>query len=492
MPIRTVATDRDVRAPRRLPSVAQISSAHGLRRTAGVLLLMALDSCSIMIAVAVVPPATGLEWGVMWPGLSWRDIGVACMVVVAVAAAKGLYGRRYARHNVRKILSAWTIAFVVATVFMLVVDPVGIGARYVIAWLLAGVLATAGRFAFDALAVRLFGSEGDAPPALLLGTLESCSSALSTLMSLAPADRVKVVGLVLPEGELDSDWDAGKTAPVVARQERLPEALSATGATQVILADPASLNGQLQNIMDACRDSGVALKVVSLGLHRHPDAVTYVPGLDCPLFVVRPHPAGAGSYLVKRAADRVCSALLLLVLSPLLLLVAVLIKLTSRGPVFFVEERVGVGQRPFHFYKFRTMVENARTTQVELEGLNEADGALFKLRQDPRVTQVGRVLRRLSLDEVPQLFNVLKGDMSLVGPRPLPLRDCKLMEAWDRRRHVMLPGMTGLWQVSGRSDLSFDDMMRLDVQYMETWSLKSDLHILWRTAGAVFNSRGAY
>jgi lipopolysaccharide/colanic/teichoic acid biosynthesis glycosyltransferase len=207
---------------------------------------------------------------------------------------------------------------------------------------------------------------------------------------------------------------------------------------------------------------------------------------------VRPQPAGAGSYLVKWVGDRVGSALLLVLLSPLLLLIAVLVKATSQGPVLYVEERIGVGQQPFRFYKFRTMIQNAREAQRELEELNEADGALFKLRDDPRVTPVGRVLRRLSLDELPQLFNVLKSDMSLVGPRPLPLRDCELMETWHLRRHVMLPGITGLWQVSGRSDLSFDEMVCLDLQYMETWSLKSDLHILWRTASAVLNSRGAY
>jgi lipopolysaccharide/colanic/teichoic acid biosynthesis glycosyltransferase len=160
--------------------------------------------------------------------------------------------------------------------------------------------------------------------------------------------------------------------------------------------------------------------------------------------------------------------------------------------VFFVDERIGVGQRPFGCYKFRTMVRGARESQSSLEEFNEADGVLFKMRDDPRLTRVGRVLRRLSLDELPQLFNVLKGDMSLVGPRPLPLRDYQLMEEWHRRRHVMLPGMTGLWQISGRSDLSFDDMVRLDLQYMETWSLKSDLYILWRTTGAVVRSRGAY
>ncbi len=160
--------------------------------------------------------------------------------------------------------------------------------------------------------------------------------------------------------------------------------------------------------------------------------------------------------------------------------------------MLFVDSRMGVGQRPFDCYKFRTMAADASACQGALEERNEADGVLFKLRDDPRVTPVGRALRHLSLDELPQLLNVLKGDMSLVGPRPLPLRDCGLMEEWHRQRHVMLPGITGLWQVSGRSDLSFDDMVRLDLQYMETWSLKTDLYIMWRSVGAVLRSRGAY
>jgi exopolysaccharide biosynthesis polyprenyl glycosylphosphotransferase len=412
-------------------------------------------------------------------------------VLVLVAAVKGLYGRRYSRHSAPKILSAWTIAFVTTLALMLVVDPVGIGARYVVAWLAAGAFSLAGRYAFDRLVCLIYGVDGDVPPALLLGTRDSCSTALAMLAALAPADCVRVVGLVVPGGELAEERDLGTAPPAVASHEHLAEALSATGVTQVILADPASLNGQLQGVMDACRSAGVTLKAVSLSLHQHPEAVAYIPGLDCPLFVVRPQPAGAGSYLAKRVGDRVGSALLLVILSPLILALAALIKLTSHGPVFFVDERIGVGQRPFRFYKFRTMVNNARDVQGELEELNEAGGVLFKVRDDPRVTRVGGVLRRLSLDELPQLFNVLKGDMSLVGPRPLPLRDCELMGTWHRRRHVMLPGITGLWQVSGRSDLSFDDMVRLDLQYMETWSLKSDLHILWRTTGAVLHSRGA-
>jgi len=312
------------------------------------------------------------------------------------------------------------------------------------------------------------------------------------LAALAPASRVKVIGLVVPATQRHPNETRVEAPPVVATPDSLQDALRTTGAAQVIIADPAALNGQMQSVMDACRASGVVLKLVSVGLQHDADVVSYIPGLDCPLFVVRPRPAGAGSYLVKQALDLTVSALLLVILSPLLLLIAALIKVTSRGPVLFAGERVGLCQRPFRVYKFRTMVNDARERQGALEEVNEAGNVLFKVRDDPRITGVGRVLRRLSLDELPQLLNVLKRDMSLVGPRPLPLRDCELMETWHRQRHVMLPGITGLWQVSGRSDLDFDDMMKLDQQYMETWSLKSDLHIMGRTAGAVVRSRGAY
>jgi lipopolysaccharide/colanic/teichoic acid biosynthesis glycosyltransferase len=138
------------------------------------------------------------------------------------------------------------------------------------------------------------------------------------------------------------------------------------------------------------------------------------------------------------------------------------------------------------------MVEGAEERKDELEGANEAGGALFKIRADPRITPVGRFLRRLSLDEVPNVLNVLSGEMSLVGPRPLPLRDFDRLEAWHRKRYNVLPGMTGLWQVAGRSDLTFDDLVRLDFYYLENWSIWLDVTILFKTPGAVFSQRGAY
>jgi lipopolysaccharide/colanic/teichoic acid biosynthesis glycosyltransferase len=177
---------------------------------------------------------------------------------------------------------------------------------------------------------------------------------------------------------------------------------------------------------------------------------------------------------------------------PLWLLIAAAIKLDSRGPVLFLDRRIGVGERDFGMLKFRTMVAGAAAQQGELEEANEAEGALFKIREDPRVTRVGRLLRRFSLDEIPQVVNVVKGEMSLVGPRPLPLRDYRLLEDWHRARYRVLPGMTGLWQISGRSGLTFDDLVRLDFTYLENWSIWLDVSIIAKTIPAVLTRRGAY
>jgi lipopolysaccharide/colanic/teichoic acid biosynthesis glycosyltransferase len=196
--------------------------------------------------------------------------------------------------------------------------------------------------------------------------------------------------------------------------------------------------------------------------------------------------------LAKRAIDMVGAALALLLLSPILLAVAVAVKLTSPGPVLFTQLRYGRDRRRFRMYKFRTMVDGAEAQQAQLEELNEVSGPAFKIRRDPRITAVGAFLRRTSLDEFPQLWNVLCGDMSLVGPRPLPLRDVNLIqEPWLMRRFSVFPGITGLWQVSGRSDVPFDDWIRLDLDYIDRWSLVLDLWIMARTIPAVLSGRGA-
>jgi lipopolysaccharide/colanic/teichoic acid biosynthesis glycosyltransferase len=210
--------------------------------------------------------------------------------------------------------------------------------------------------------------------------------------------------------------------------------------------------------------------------------------------VVTPSPRWSSPPAVrfKRGLDVAVSAAALVLLSPLLAGIAIAVKRNSPGPALFVDKRIGRDQRPFHCYKFRTMCADAPDQQGSLEGLNECGGVLFKIRRDPRVTPVGVWLRKYSLDELPQLFNILRGDMSLVGPRPLPTRDVDCMEEWHTQRHTVAPGLTGLWQVNGRSRLDFDDMIRLDLDYIEDWTPAGDLAIIARTVRAVLCSDGAY
>jgi lipopolysaccharide/colanic/teichoic acid biosynthesis glycosyltransferase len=210
-----------------------------------------------------------------------------------------------------------------------------------------------------------------------------------------------------------------------------------------------------------------------------------------------PGPAGAARSTAKRLLDVAGAATALVVLSPLMVAIALLVRLSSPGPALFRQSRQGRGGRPFEFLKFRTMAADAERRLRELEPLNEsAGGVLFKIRHDPRVTPLGRWLRRTSLDELPQLVNVLRGEMSLVGPRPLQMRDVLLLERRDpagsARRLTVPPGLTGAWQVGGRSATDFEEMVRLDLAYIEGWSLGQDLRILLRTVGAVVGGRGAY
>jgi exopolysaccharide biosynthesis polyprenyl glycosylphosphotransferase len=196
--------------------------------------------------------------------------------------------------------------------------------------------------------------------------------------------------------------------------------------------------------------------------------------------------------VVKRTIDLAISFTLLVLLSPLFLVVAIAIKLTSEGPVFFRQERLGLNKRRFFIYKFRTMVPNAEKLIANLEDKNEVTGPVFKIKDDPRITGIGKFLRRTSIDELPQLINILKGEMSLVGPRPLPKRDYDgFSEDWQRRRFSVRPGITCLWQVNGRSSIPFEQWMRLDLQYMDEWSLWLDLKILARTIPAVLRGSGA-
>ena len=210
------------------------------------------------------------------------------------------------------------------------------------------------------------------------------------------------------------------------------------------------------------------------------------------LISIHPHTISTSSAGAKRAIDIVVSSLLLFLLLPMFALVALLIKFASSGPVFFTQERLGLNKKIFRMLKLRTMVPGAADQQTELECLNEASGPVFKISDDPRITPIGKVLRRTSIDELPQLINVLMGEMSLVGPRPLPVRDYEgFSEDWHRRRFSVRPGISGLWQIAGRSNLPFEQWMELDLKYINEWSLLLDFKVLLKTIPAVLRGTGA-
>jgi exopolysaccharide biosynthesis polyprenyl glycosylphosphotransferase len=196
--------------------------------------------------------------------------------------------------------------------------------------------------------------------------------------------------------------------------------------------------------------------------------------------------------VLKDLFDRSAAAVALVLMTPLMVSIAIAIKLSDSGPALFTQTRIGKDGQPFKIYKFRTMVVDAEKRLAELLEKNENDGAKFKIRRDPRVTEIGSQLRKWSLDELPQLFNILLGEMSLVGPRPALPDETAQYAAHVRRRLAVRPGLTGLWQVSGRSDLTWDESVRLDIRYVENWSFALDLQILWKTISTIFKSSGAY
>ncbi len=260
----------------------------------------------------------------------------------------------------------------------------------------------------------------------------------------------------------------------------------------VIYLPVKSFYEQFSRIISLCEEQGIIVRLQA-DLFFTRIAKSRVEHFEDSLLITMYTGAQEGMPLViKRITDIILSLLLLVVLSPLFLAAALAIRLTSPGPVFFVQERLGLNKRRFRLYKFRTMVLDAEKRQAELEPLNEASGPVFKIKNDPRVTPVGRILRKTSIDELPQLVNVLKGDMSLVGPRPLPIRDYREFDQyWYNRRFSVRPGVTCLWQITGRSGIPFERWIELDLHYIDHWSLWLDFRILLKTIPAVIRGVGA-
>jgi exopolysaccharide biosynthesis polyprenyl glycosylphosphotransferase len=273
--------------------------------------------------------------------------------------------------------------------------------------------------------------------------------------------------------------------------EQVESILMHSAIDEVLIALPIkSRYTEIQSVLESCERVGVPARYLA-------DLFDPIRGRasdegNRPSLITAPPSPRGWMMVTKRAVDVLGAATVLLLLSPALVLAALAIRLTSSGPILFVQERYGLNRRLFRMYKFRTMVADAEELQVALEDRNEASGPVFKIREDPRITPVGRLLRKSSLDEMPQLLNVLLGEMSLVGPRPLPVRDVhRFTEATLMRRFSVRPGVTCLWQISGRSDLCFDDWIRLDLEYIDEWSLALDLMILVKTVPAVLRGTGA-
>ncbi|MCX7907491.1 MAG: sugar transferase [Bacteroidetes bacterium] len=271
-------------------------------------------------------------------------------------------------------------------------------------------------------------------------------------------------------------------APVVGAFSDLPRLLDTLVIDEVLVGFSLEHYEAIERLTRLCHQYGIPLRIPSRLLQTEED------------FTLIAEPIRGWQAALKRGIDLLGAFVGLILLLPLMLLIALLIRLTSPGaPALYVQDRVGYHKRIFRMYKFRTMVPNAEQLQQELEELNEADGPVFKIRNDPRITSIGRFLRKHSLDELPQLINVLLGDMSLVGPRPLPLRDYqRFTDPRYKRRFAVKPGLTCLWQISGRSDLRFEEWIRLDLAYVDNWSLALDLRILLKTIPVVLLGKGAY
>ncbi len=296
-------------------------------------------------------------------------------------------------------------------------------------------------------------------------------------LSVDSADAVRSVGGV----------------PVIGTLQDLPDLLQEDVVVdEVFFAVPADRLDRLSEALEACENLGVDARVL-VDLYRPAHAHSYVEELFAlPFYGVSPTLTRQGALAVKRAIDVVGAALILVLTLPLLGVVGALIRVSSRGPVIFRQIRSGFHGRAFEMYKLRTMVADAEQRRSELLHLNEMNGPVFKVSDDPRLTRLGRFIRRYSVDELPQLINVIKGEMSLVGPRPLPLYEASRIKGAQRRRLAMRPGLSGLWQTRGRSTVDFDEWMRMDLEYVDQWSLALDLRILLATLPEVLRGTGAH
>jgi exopolysaccharide biosynthesis polyprenyl glycosylphosphotransferase len=481
--------ERDVRR-KRPTGLSFLLRMETVRRLLRVVSLLAVDFVGVMGALFTALSVKLLLSGDLQAGVAWHDTKqwglFAYLVTVLMFARVDLYGDRAHRPGMTQIASALFQAAVISLIFAL-----ASGQHFSSYYIFYGSLIFGTVFitALRELQLRatavLLERAGYRRRAVLVGSGHHAEAVAQALSGRART-KVDIVGhmTLTPEGRNGLRF--------LGTVDHLGEVLTTERVQEVILADPDFPQDKSVELVDVCHQRGVTVHVAPTTMEILMERAEFVPGQSVPLFMLRPPVFDGLDFALKRGFDLIVATLSLIVLSPVLGLIALLVKLTSPGSVIYHSIRPGIGGRPFACLKFRTMRHDAEHTQDELELLNEKSGALFKIRDDPRLTPVGRVLRRFSLDELPQLVNVVRGEMSLVGPRPLPMRDFERLEEWHKKRYLVLPGITGLWQVSGRAELDFDDLVRLDFLYLERWSILLDLTILMRTIPAVLTRRGAF
>ena len=481
--------DSDMRR-KRPPALSLLLKMSTARRVGRVALLLALDLLGVFLAIftALIVKAAVLGNPDVHKAINETKhiLPFAYLVTALLFARSGLYADRGQRPGLTRIVASLFQVTFVAVIFA-VVSGEHFSSYYIFYGSLAFALLYLSllRFLYERGTGVLLRAAGYQRRALLVGTGEHIREVAHALRD-APHSEIDVVGFVslgpLPENGLRS----------LGTMDNLGDVVEEHRVEEVIIADPDFPQVDAVELVDQCHQRGVHVRVAPSTMEILIHRAEFIPGESVPLFELKPPVFEGIDFALKRTFDALGSALLLFFLSPVLLAIVLAVRVSSRGPIFYRSVRPGIGQLPFNCLKFRTMYVDADLRQADLEAHNEASGALFKIRNDPRMTPVGRFLRRFSLDELPQLINVLRGEMSLVGPRPLPQRDYERLEDWHRKRYLVLPGITGLWQVSGRSELDFDDLVRLDFLYLERWSLALDLTILLKTIPAVFTRRGAY
>jgi len=462
-----------------------------LRRLLSIAALAALDVLGLALGLytallfrELVYSHATIYWNLLWEGpRHWLKFLAPITIVVFWQA--GLYAARERRPGSGRIVSSLILVAVIVYAFAL-----GTGYHFSTtglvptATVICVVVIVLLRAAYESVSLELLRMVGVRRRAILVGEGESLAHLHRSLGSSRSGIEYAFVGAV--------SHSAPPGLRVLGQRDTLAEILASVPTDELILTEADFSEQTVLEMVETAHRNGVKVRLAPRTTELLVQQGEYVPGQGVPLFELRPPVLTGAEWAVKRTFDLVVSGVIAIVGLPLWLLVALAIKLDSRGPVFYVDRRIGVGEQEFGMLKFRTMVAGAAGQQAALEAENEASGALFKIRDDPRVTRVGRLLRRISLDELPQVVNVLRGEMSLVGPRPLPLRDYQLLDEWHRRRYLVLPGVTGLWQISGRSNLGFDDLVRLDFTYLENWSIWLDISIILRTIPAVLSKRGAY